>query len=337
MIKCRAREFFREPSAFVFVILMPIVWMLALGFSFSNDRSIVYRIGLANDSALPSEIKNSIGNAGNIKVVEGSQDDLFNQFKRNDIELMVTYDEGRFGLTFDPDNPNAKSAELITRNIIQEGSGRKDVAIIESHAIKASGNRYVDFLIPGLIGLTVMTSSLFGVGMTMVANRRDQLLKRFLITPINAREYIVSHIFGRFFVLFFELTGVLLAGWLIFRFKVQGNFLSFLAFVSLGTAVFTALGILLASRLKVIGTYSGITNLITFLLVGLSGVFFSTAILPTWLQDVVTYLPLAPFVTGLRKLAIEAAPFVELKHEVGLMCVYLVGISMAAKRLFRWS
>lgn len=338
MIKGRWREFLREPSAFFWVVLMPVLWMVGLGFAFSKPKPEHYGVGWSTQSqgVFAEQVHQMLKTDPQIKLREGPASDMLQKFQRGDIVvvLSVTDKIGHFQL--DPVNPEAQRARSYVNQKIQELGGRVDTVLTEVSPIQAQGGRYVDFLIPGLLGLSIMSSSLFGVGMTIVANRKDHLLKRYMATPMSGSEYIVSHIIGRFFVLTVEFFAVMLAGFAIFRFHVYGSFAAFVALSILGAASFTAIALLCASRTSSIPTISGITNLISLPMMVLSGVFFSKSNFPDWMQDLVHYLPLTALNDGLRKIALEGQSFGAITTEMAVLSVYLVICAVLARVSFRW-
>lgn len=246
MVKGRWREFRREPSAFFFVLLMPIVWMVVLGFAFSSK-------------------------------------DTHLGFKQE-------------GATF----------------------------------------RYVDFLIPGLLALSLLTTSLYGTGMTLVANRRENLLKRYRITPMSVYEFFASHFIGRTVVFSVEFLSVTLCGILLFKFRIVGAWIDYLVFALLGTMSFTALAILLGSRLRNASTYNGITNLVVLPMMLLSGIWFPRYFFPEWVNHVATFLPLTALVDGMRRIALEGATLQTLHKEVLVLIGVFAVSTLLARKAFRW-
>lgn len=338
-IKCRWREFRREPSAFYWVVFMPIMWMVVLGYAFSEPRPEVYGVGWIKNSAgeQSTEILQAIKDNSNIRLREGSEAELMTLMQRGELNLIVSTELNEpLTYQYDPSNPEAQRAKRYVNDVIQESAGRVDLLQTQEKRIEAVGNRYVDFLIPGLLGLSIMTSSLFGVGMTIVSNRKENLLKRYLATPMQPREYVISHLAGRGFVLVAEFAAVMLAGFLLFRFQVHGNYLSYIAFAILGSAAFTAIAILCASRTNSIPMVSGITNLISLPMMMLSGVFFSKNNFPDWLRTFSEFLPLTALNDGFRKIALEGQGLSNLGFESAVLGVYLLIASISAVKLFKW-
>ncbi|NRA43967.1 MAG: ABC transporter permease [Oligoflexales bacterium] len=338
MVKGRWREFKREPSAMFFVVFMPILWMLILGLAFSDSKQERYSIGLKNGShAEESQVFDYLAKQSQLKVFEGDEAELATKLKRGEVLLMLELDaKGQAVMHFDPSNPEAARAHDASHHLIQEYYGRTDPRPTIANHVKAVGSRYIDFLIPGLLALSLFTSSLFGTGMTIVANRRENLLKRYMATPMNPYEYIVSHIIGRYFIFAVEFCCILGAGMLMFGFQVQGNWLSLITVGLLGTASFTSLGILCGSRTANTSTYNGINNLLTLPMMMLSGVWFSRAHFPDWLASIVEFLPLTACVDAIRRVALEGVGLASLGFELGILAFYTVACTVFAKMSFKW-
>lgn len=339
MTKCRWREFRREPSAFYWVILMPVLWMLALGFAFSHPKPERYGVGLLPVQENIAEIvqaEQSLQGHPQIALKKGSVEQLWQWYQRGEISMMVRLGKDNAQFQLDPANPEAMRAKNLVDDLIQESAGRKNTVVTQIEPLKAQGGRYVDFLIPGLLGLSIMSSGLYGIGMTLVANRRENLLKRYLATPMRASEYIISQMFGRMMILTVEFAAIMLCGFLVFRFHVYGSYLAYVLLAVLGASCFTAIAMLCGSRTKSIPLMSAMANLIMLPMMFLSGVFFSKNNLPDWLRGIVDYLPLTLLNDGLRKIANEGQPFTAVGLELTLLGLYTIVFAIAAKRMFRW-
>ncbi len=339
MIKCRWREFRREPSAFYWVILMPVLWMLALGFAFSHPKPERYGVGLLptqEKTAAVANTEKTLAEHPQIHLKQGSVEQLWQWYQRGEISMMVRLGANDAQFQLDPANPEAMRAKNLVDDLIQESAGRKNMVTTQIEPVKAQGGRYVDFLIPGLLGLSVMSSSLYGIGMTLVANRRENLLKRYLATPMRASEYIVSQMFGRLMVLSVEFAAIMICGFLVFGFHVYGSYPAYILLAVLGASCFTAIAMLCGSRTKSIPMMSAVANLIMLPMMFLSGVFFSKNNLPDWLRGIVDYLPLTLLNDGLRKVANEGQPISAVGLELTLLAVYTVIFTFAAKKMFRW-
>lgn len=341
LTKGRWREFRREPSAFFFVIFMPIVWMAILGSAFSGRDSIRAQVGWIEDqprveSSTQVDIVAALSAAKDIVLHEGSEADIITKLKRGSVSVILRNDAGGLRLVSDPASQEGANAAAIVNRTLQEAAGRRDPMTVSAEKIELPGTRYIDFLIPGLIALSIMTSSLFGTGMLIVSNRRENLLKRYIATPMRPYEYIVSHIFGRTFIFIVEIAAILIAGFLMFGFKNQGSWIAFFTFTLLGTAAFTSLAILCASRTANPATMNGMTNLISLPMMLVAGVWFSNAHFPALIADVVRYLPLTALVDGVRQITLEGAGLSSLVFETSVLFAYTVAAVICSKLLFRW-
>ena len=338
MIKGRWREFRREPSAMYFVVLMPILWMIILGLAFSGSKKEVHHIGISNsnkyfDQSLIKFLKNS----ESIDLTEGTELEISTKLTRGEVLVRLEMSsDGSIVYHYAPSNPEANRTQFYVHHIIQEYYGRTDPKPTISQHIKAVGSRYVDFLVPGLLALSLFTSSLFGTGMTIVANRRENLLKRYMATPMSPYEYIISHIVGRFMIFTVEMICIMVTAKLLFGFELQGHWLHYIVVALIATASFTSLGILCGSKTANTSTYNGINNLITLPMMMVSGIWFSRAHFPEWLSNIIDYLPLTACVDALRKIALEGAHIENLVYEVMILSFYTVVCTIAAKVNFRW-
>ena len=337
-ILCRWREFTREPASIFWVIVMPVVWMLGLGYAFSEKKSETYAIGWPSSPAAATApaIANALAANSQIKLKSGSPDELMTLMKRGQITIIVTPQDKGIQVKLDAANPDAQRALAFVNDLVQRSAGRIDPLVVNEVPVEVKGGRYIDFLLPGILGMSIMSSSLFGVGMSIVSDRREKLLRRFLVTPMKAWQYILSHIIGRFVILAAEFTSIMLCGHFIFGFVVYGNFLSYIALVVLGASSFTSLALLCASRAHSMAMISGIINLITLPMIMLSGVFFSKSNLPDWLARIVDYLPLTALVDALRKVALEGQGLLSLHFEIGVMGCCLVATATTAAVAFLW-
>lgn len=335
MIKGRWREFVREPSAFFFVISMPVLWMVVLGLAFSKEGHEVYSVGVLQNN-MDSQIVEVLQENETIKVTVGDEKVLKPQLTLGKLNIMLGFDQNGIQYYLDPANPMAKRAKSIVNDIIQTSKGRTDPVFNSEMKMTSVGNRYIDFLIPGLLALSIMTTSLFGTGMTIVLHRRDNLLKRYLTTPMKAYEYLVSHIIGRYFMLFVEFSVIYVSALLMFGFQIRGSFLAYLVFAILGTTSFAALSVWFGARTNNTAAYNGRVNLLVLPMMMLSGIWFSRSGFPDWLSSIIDYVPLAALVDGLRKIALEGAGLTDVGFQIAVLSGYtLLGI-VAAKMRFKW-
>lgn len=339
LTKGRWREFRREPSAFFFVLFMPILWMAILGFAFSSSAPERYGVGWLKSperTITAGAALAALRADPRLSVTEGTMDELLPYLKRGDLQLITAMPDAEAEYSFDPVNRVSGHARAYVDGVIQRAAGRRDPVVTQDQPMTITGTRYIDFLVPGLMALSIMTSSLFGTGMLIVSNRRENLLKRYLATPMRPVEYIISHLFGRSFILAMEVVTILFASFAMFRFQVAGSYLSLAVFAVLGAGSFTTLAILCGSRTANPATMNGMTNLISIPMMLVSGVWFSRANFPEWISEAARFLPLSALVDGLRRIALEGASLGSLTHEIAVLTAYLLAATIAASRTFKW-
>ena len=342
MTKGRLREFKREPSAMLFVLLMPILWMLLLGFAF-NDKPETSTIHLLvqNTSSLKtleSDFVTSMNAHADIQLEISPLTKKSTLLQKNPL-LLVEISNDAVQYTMNPRNPKAKKAHFLVQNYFQDTLHRIDP--IPSRIIALANNgynsfRYIDFLIPGLLAFSIMSTSLFGTGQTIVSNRRENLLKRYRVTPIKTYEYFLSHVLGRFLIALLEITVILSFGFFVFNFKIVGSVMEFLGMCLLGVACFSSLAICLGSRFKNSSSYNSMINVVVFLLMFLSGIWFSKENYPFWVQNLSSFLPLTAFVDAVRAIALDGTSIKELLKPIIVLCVYLGASATLAKKYFLW-
>ncbi len=339
LIKCRWREFRREPSAFFFVIFMPILWMVLLGFAFGGDSVERFGIGWdisGTEGPLSARVKEALETEESILLHAGSSNELSTKLKRGKILVIARASGDSISYSFDPANRESKRARDIANNAAQIALGRKPAFKASNEKISIPGTRYVDFLIPGLLAFSILTSSIFGTGMTIVSNRSQNLLMRYLATPMKAYQFIISHMVGRLIILAAEMASILIAAKLIFGFSIAGSYFDFIVVAILGTAALTAIALLFAARTDNTAVMNGSANLFVLPMMLLSGVWFSSSGFPDWLSSFASWLPLTPLVEGLRQVALEGAGLADLQFQLGLLCAYTVAGVVATKTLFKW-
>lgn len=333
MTKGRWREFCREPSAFIFVIAMPLIWMLILGNAFNPNDKEHFRVGLLEhgNNPLETQIKTVLQNSNKVELLYLPQD-----LKKGNIPVFVEVQGSKILYHQNINHKEGNSTQRWLNDLIQNQMGRKDLVPSEIITANVGEERYVDFLIPGLLALSIFTTSLFGTGMTIVANRRENLLKRYAATPMNTLWYILSHIFGRFFIFSVEFAVIALGGFCFFKFNVAGSWLDYLLVSMLGVACFTALSTCFSSRTKNTALYNGFVNLITLTMMFPAGIWFPRTYLPDWMFKVSEYLPLTALVEALRAVALEGQKLTNLAGPIAILLVYTVFCALTARKLFRW-
>lgn len=337
LTKCRVREFRREPSAFAFVLTFPVLMMVVLGLVFNSTEPAPKLVGFTPEAFKTPEVQSLLERASELKSVSASAKELKTKMTRGSIHLIVDYKEKNsqkdFEYTFDSHSPEGELTYLFTKDRLVQSSASAPAWVKN---VSTPGSRYVDFLIPGLLAFSMMSTSMFGTGMVMVVNRREKLLKKYLTTPMKASTYILSHIIGRQMIMFIEWTIIMVAGYVIFDFTVQGSLLLFFLTGMLGTLMFTVMAMLIGAKTDNAGAYNGLSNLAMLPMLFLCGIWYSKYHFPDWLQTLSGALPLSPLVDSLREIANQNTGAAAVASAWGVMALYTVLFSVATKLRFRW-
>jgi ABC-type multidrug transport system permease subunit len=237
---------------------------------------------------------------------------------------------------FDPERPESRLARLQVDDAVQRGAGRRDPVAATIRGVSEPGSRYVDFVLPGLLGMNLMGSGIWGLGFTIVDARRKKLLKRMIATPMSRTQFLASFVLSRLTMLIIEVGALVGFGSLVFGVPVRGSPLSLLTICLLSALAFGALGLLLASRARTIEGASGLMNLVMLPMWIFSGVFFSASRFPDALQPLIQALPLTAVNDALRASMLEGAGWGRLAPELAIVAAWMVVSFVLAVRLFRW-
>jgi ABC transporter DrrB family efflux protein len=219
---------------------------------------------------------------------------------------------------------------------LQRARGRADAFAPVDAAVATPGARYVDWLVPGLLGVTVMSTGLWGVGFSVVMARSRKLLRRLVATPMRRRDYLLGQALARLVFLVFEAGVLMLAARFLFGVPMLGSWMLLVAISILGAFSFAALGLLAASRVQTVEALSGLLNLFILPMWIMSGVFFASSNFPSGLQPVIQALPLTALNDALRAVMLEGAPVPALTSELSVLAAWGIGSFAIALKVFRW-
>jgi ABC-type multidrug transport system permease subunit len=237
---------------------------------------------------------------------------------------------------YDDTNPEGRTARMLADDAIQRGAGRGDPVATSNSVMREAGSRYIDFLVPGLVGLGIMSNTLWGLGFSIVDARRRKLTKRLIATPMSRASYLLSYLVWRMMVLVVEVGVPVGFGVLAFGVPVRGRLIDLVVISVLASLSFSALALLIASRARTIEAVSGLMNLAQVPMWILSGVFFSAQRFPDVVQPFIAALPLTALIDALRANMLQGAGLGELLPELGVLAGWLVICFALALKLFRW-
>ena len=335
LTKARLLEFVREPEALFWVFAFPIIMAVILGFAFRDRPPDPVPVGVVSGPSAGGTSE-ALAKAGTVRAIayptlaEGLQG-----LRTGKITLLI---EDTAGLVyhFDPTRPDARIARLEADDAIQRARGRADPSPARLAEVHEKGSRYIDFLLPGILGLNLMGTGIWGIGFSIVNARLKKTLKLMVATPMRKSDFLLAQMLSRFVFLIVEVVVILAFGVAAFQVPIRGT-LSALAFVTvLGALCFAGMGLLVVARAKTLEAASGLMNLVMVPMWLLSGVFFSSERFPKATQPFIQALPLTALNDGLRAVMLEGRSLPQIGPEILVMALWGVVSFAVALKIFRW-
>jgi ABC-type multidrug transport system permease subunit len=298
----------------------------------------------AGDAPIPVAVVDAAGASRAVEVL--GADARFDVRRLNEVAASRALRDGEVHLVvhagrppafeFDPTRPETRAARLAVDAALQRAEGRVDVWEAAEREVVAPGARYVDWLVPGLLGMNIMSTGLWGIGFSIVYARTQKLLKRLVATPMRRSHYLLAQMLAR--LVFLGLEIVLLIGFARWAFDVPlvGSVASLVGACLVGALGFAGLGLLVASRARTIEAASGLLNVVMLPMWICSGVFFSSKNFPDVAQPFIDALPLTALIQMLRGVMLEGRPLAAAAPQLLILAAWGVGSFFLALRLFRW-
>ena len=339
ILLARMKELQREPEVIFWVFGFPLLLALGLGIAFRNKPADAARVAVVSGTAAPDVarlIEQSPVHAS-IRAAVLQESQAMQGFRLGKYDLVIAGD-GAGGLKYfyDPSRPESVLARSQVDDALQSSAGRKNALPTSSIASSQPGSRYIDFLIPGLIGMNLMNSGMWGIGFAVVDMRQRKLLKRFVATPMRRSDFLLALACSRLVLMIIEVGLLLGFGILAFHMRVLGSVAAIALLGALGAVSFAGIGLLTACRAQKIETASGLINLVMMPMWIFSGVFFSYERFPAVIHPLIKALPLTALNDALRASILEGTP---LWAQTGRLLVLALwgGVSFGlALRWFRW-
>jgi ABC-type multidrug transport system permease subunit len=338
LTRARVLEFVREPEAVFWVFVFPVLLAMALGIAFRSQPAPQVRVAVVDGSAAALVVERLAGAEGlNVELLPEAAAAEALRKARIDVVVVATAGEPlAVEYSFDPSRPEGRVARLAVDDVLQRSAGRRDPVSAGDKRISEAGSRYIDFLIPGLVGLNLMGSGMWGIGFSVVSARVRKLLKRYAATPMRRGHYLLSFGLSRLIFLVLEVAAIVGFGWLAFGVAVRGSLLALAVVVLLGAATFAGLGLVVAARPRTIEAVSGWMNLVQLPMWLLSGSFFSYERFPEVVRPAIRALPLTALNDALRAVINDGAPLSASWLELAVLAGWGAVSFAVALRTFRW-
>jgi len=358
LLLIRFREFIREPGIVFWSVIFPVGMAWVLGIAFSKQGELVQQVALIrNDNCQNPTLIEFLDDAEKTTAEDGSVhydkiipnekmgktsfkflctswDEGLKMIKRGQANLMVREYPDSLEYYFDPASPQAKMVYITLSSAMNDSE--RVFATAGIRPLTQQGNRYIDFLIPGLIAMGVMNSLLWGISYALIEMRSKKLLRRMIATPMKKSEFLISHFAARLTLTIIETALLFTFAWFYFRISVQGSLLALAIVFLSGNIAFSGIAILISARTSNSRIGTGLINVITMPMTVLSGVFFSYHNFPDSVIPIIEKMPLTMMADSLRGVFIEGFGIAQVAvnsailSSLGIIC-FLIGL-----RIYKW-
>ncbi len=357
LLSIQFKEFFREPGALFWSFVFPILMSFALGMAFSDKPEITQHaavvIPISSDSSLLKtyleknckknislklEYQNTIDNnelgktTTHFVPVSWAESEIM--MKRGQIQIILTENKGHINYHFDPANSASRLAYITISGMVDGKNLVSPNSIIKP--LETKGTRYIDFLIPGLLAMGIMSSCLWGISYGLIEKRSKKLLRRLVATPMKKSLFMLTMFISRFVFAILETIALLTFAYFVFDVTIQGSMIAFAAILISGSFFFMGLSILLASRTDNTQVGNGFISAITMPMMLLSGIFFSYSNFPDIIIPIIKYLPLTIFADSLRSIINEGYGFTDVLQPLLILSLTGLATFFAGLKIYKW-
>jgi ABC-2 type transport system permease protein len=337
LVLSRFREFYREPEAVFWAYIFPILMVIGLGIAFRNRP--VEQIAVDVESGPQSGAAlSALGSNPRFVVTAGDPAECAMRLRTGKTQLVVsaTGNPPAYRYRFDPTRPESVLARDAVNDALERAAGRADRLKTSDETLVEPGGRYVDFLVPGLVGMSLMAGGLWGVGFITVDMRIRKLVKRFLATPMKKRDFLAAIMVSRMLFMIPEVCVLLVFARHGFGVRYYGSLWLVVLLIVLGATMFAGIGLLVASRAKTVEAVSGLMNLVMLPMWMLSGIFFTSDRFPAAVQPLIRLLPLTPLIDALRSVMLEGSSLSSQAARIAIMAAWGIVSFAVALKIFRW-
>ena len=330
----RVRELIREPEAVFWVFAFPIILAAILGLAFRSRPPDVLPVAVVAGPNAEAR-RAALAAAPDLQPSVLSESEAQRALARGRVVLVISPNDPP-SYTYDPTQPESRAARLGVDAALQHAAGRTDAFTPRRVELTQPGTRYVDFLVPGLLGMNLMGTGMWGIGFSLVVARNGNLLKRLVASPARRSHILAAQLGSRLIFLVPEAGALLLFAYFVLGVPLRGSLLFLAGLSVLGALAFSGLGLLAAARPRTIEGVSGIMNLVMVPMWIFSGIFFSTERFPAGMQPFVQLLPLTALNDALRGVMLEGTGLLTLLPELAVLAAWGLVSFVLALRFFRW-
>jgi ABC-type multidrug transport system permease subunit len=334
LIKMRLREFVREPGVLFWVFAFPLLMAFGLGAAFRSKPPERPRVAIV--SPRPNPLSQALLTNTRVKAELKDEVSARRDLARAKTDIIVKLETSGPSYIFDATQEKGPTARMLVDDVLQRAAGRHDSLVPSEFTSSEPGSRYIDFLLPGLIGMNLMGTSMWGVGYNLVVARKRRLLRRFAVTPMRRPQFLLSYFYARSLFLLIEIGLLLLFGKFVFGTLIRGNVLSLFILSFIGAASFAGISLLIGARVENTESANGWMNLVQLPMWVLSGVFFSYERFPTWLHLPIRVLPLTALNDALRAVFNDGSSLAATWPQLLVMAAWGGVGYLIALRTFRW-
>ena len=332
----RFREFIREPEAVFWTFIFPILLAAGLGIAFRARPAENAKVGIL-ESPRRAQLESMLHSDSSLTIEILDDSAAVRALRVGDIALLVTPAAGdTVEYRYDPARGEARTARFIVDRALQRSAGAVGVVPVRDAHISERGSRYIDFVVPGLLGMNIMGSSVWGIGFAIVDARRKRLLKRFVATPMRRPHYLMSFLLMRLTLMVVEVAVITAFAALVFGVPLRGALWQLALVAVVSTLAFGGIGLLIAARARTIEGASGLMNVVMLPMWVGSGVFFSASNFPDAVQPFIQALPLTAAVDAFRANMLQGGAWSAVGPELLILALWFTIPFIAALRTFRW-
>ncbi|GAA6167170.1 ABC transporter permease [Sessilibacter corallicola] len=325
----RNKEYYRDRASLIWSFVMPPLIIAVVALAFSRGEQPLFRLGVLGETT--AEISQKIDQKGVQVIRYDDQEEALQKIKYHQIDLLIQPSTEQFWV-----NPISQKSDFVKTLFIDHASFESGTSNWQENTVSGNKVRYVDWAIPGIIGMNLMFSSLFGIGYVIVRYRKNGVLKRLQASPVRPIEFLTAQILSRLIIMIIVSAIVFMVANFILDFVMLGSYFNLFLVAVLGMLSLLSLGLIVASRLANEEFANGLLNFFAFPMMLLSEVWFSLDGAPQWMSTISSCLPLTHMVQSARAIMLDGAGLADISHHLLVLGLMTTVFMIIATSIFRW-